>query len=162
MNRFLGDPAVYPTLDSLFQDINFKSFLEIDPTTAYTKDNIEVKAFTSLKRSDKELFIFDDLTLEHKSSKLPLFFKTFHKKMASQKIDMLSLMEEFSKKQILALNLHQVKIDDSYFKKKEPPQKKAPHPIDVMNKKLDLIQNLRMPQKLRNLNPMPVLPKLPK
>lgn len=71
-------------------------------------------------------------------------------------------MEEFSKKQIMALNLHQVKIDDSYFKKKEPPQKKAPHPIDVMNRKLELISSLRMPQKLRNLNPMPVLPKLPK
>lgn len=83
VNRFLGDPAVYPTLDSLFQDINFKSFLEIDPTTAYTKNHIEIKAFTALKRSDKELFIFDDLTLEHKSTKLPLFFKTFHKKMSA-------------------------------------------------------------------------------
>lgn len=62
----MGDPVVYPDLKSVLDDINFKTFLEIEPTKVFTPDFIEVRSLAGLRRSLKYAFIVDDATFLRK------------------------------------------------------------------------------------------------
>ena len=65
--RFFSDPMVYPTLQSLIDDIHFKTQIDIE-YKVLAKSMLPVTAFSSLKRSDRMIFLVPKKILHESKS----------------------------------------------------------------------------------------------
>ena len=147
--EFLSDPVVYPSINSLIDDVKFKSNSQISCSQFYTKEGIQVKKFAELKRSDQRIFGFHE---EIKKKTLRSLINKFDVLVSQRKILMNVFVEEFSDHNRI-MKLKEISIDDSYFRDKLKLDEFVPTPMEQMDMKLELIEKLNInPNRLRCFN----------
>ena len=105
MDKFLSAPTVYPSIDSIMSDVNFKTFNEFEVDRCYLPKMIELKFLGELKRGCHFVFLTDAETIETKFSQFEELTQNFKNQVKRGRVTVLNLIEEFAHKKIKEIKL---------------------------------------------------------
>lgn len=150
MTRLATNPLVYGSLEALINDLNFKSFLDVEFGKFFNSKGDLVKNFVELRRSEKRAFLIDNDTYE----KFEMgsaeggdneFIEQRVREIEDHKVELVSIIDEFAKRKTLELDLKKIRLKQDFFEREglsSANSSSKEDPKEIMRLKLNYMQEL--------------------